>query len=212
MNFHVVTVYSHEDAGLGQLVRSLDRFGWDYTLLKTDWLGFGTKIIETGKYAADHPDTHIVFLDAYDTFVLGGPEELRKKMWYLAEPDVLFSAEKNCWPDHSLMGFYEPVPTPWKFLNSGSYIYLSNLLSKELKRNPPKYEDDDQLYFTKSELYGGDPRLDHGCSVFQSIAFPDPGDFTFTYNRLKNNITQTFPIFIHGNGKTDMTEVYKCLK
>jgi hypothetical protein len=44
--------------------------------------------------------------------------------------------------------------------------------------------------------------------MFQSIAFESEGDFEIRYGRLYNKITHTFPMFIHGNGKTDMTKFY----
>jgi hypothetical protein len=46
------------------------------------------------------------------------------------------------------------------------------------------------------------------CNIFQSIAFEVEGDFEIRYNRLYNKITHTFPMFLHGNGKTDMSKYY----
>jgi lysyl hydroxylase/galactosyltransferase/glucosyltransferase/procollagen-lysine,2-oxoglutarate 5-dioxygenase len=77
--------------------------------------------------------------------------------------------------------------------------------------NPPRFEDDDQRWYTDTYLnlinqcdWIG---LDY-CNMFQSIAFESEGDFEIRYGRLYNKITHTFPMFIHGNGKTDMTKFY----
>ena len=79
---------------------------------------------------------------------------------------------------------------------------------KLFEQNPVRFEDDDQRWYTDRYLERRSSiSLDY-CNIFQSVAFEVEGDFTLTYNRLYNNKTHTFPMFIHGNGKTDMTKFY----
>ena len=80
---------------------------------------------------------------------------------------------------------------------------------KLFEQNPVRFEDDDQRWYTDRFLERRSSiSLDY-CNIFQSVAFEVEGDFTLTYNRLYNNKTHTFPMFIHGNGKTDMTKFYQ---
>ena len=80
---------------------------------------------------------------------------------------------------------------------------------KLFEQNPVRFEDDDQRWYTDRYLERRSSiSLDY-CNIFQSVAFEVEGDFTLTYNRLYNNKTHTFPMFIHGNGKTDMTKFYQ---
>lgn len=56
-------------------------------------------------------------------------------------------------------------------------------------------------------------KLDYNCDVFQTIAFCPESDFNIVgfEDAVYNNITDTMPTFIHGNGHTPMTEYYKLI-
>jgi hypothetical protein len=100
------------------------------------------------------------------------------------------------------------VDHEWKFLNSGQIYGNKKDFIEIYNTNPPRFEDDDQRWYTERFLAMPDKiGLDY-CNIFQSVAFEVEGDFTLTYNRLYNNKTHTFPMFIHGNGKTDMSKFY----
>jgi hypothetical protein len=106
------------------------------------------------------------------------------------------------------MGMFPVVDHEWKFLNSGQIYGNKQHFISVYNSNPPKFEDDDQRWYTDRFLAMPDKiGLDY-CNIFQSVAFEVEGDFTLTYNRLYNNKTHTFPMFIHGNGKTDMSKFY----
>jgi ubiquinone biosynthesis protein COQ9 len=70
--------------------------------------------------------------------------------------------------------------------------------------------DNDQIWYT-DRAAGKSVLIDVQCVNFQSIAFEEDGDFSFVYDRLQNNVTGTMPLFIHGNGRTDMTKFYERL-
>jgi hypothetical protein len=53
--------------------------------------------------------------------------------------------------------------------------------------------------------------LDDGCILFQCYSHIADDDFEYDYGRLKNLKTKTFPIFIHGNGRTDMSKIKELL-
>lgn len=182
---------------------SLIKFGYDYIILVGPWKGFGTKVIETRKYLEQLSGyTHFIFVDAYDVIFIGPLDKILEKY----KGGILFSAEKNCWPDQHLAGKYPKTDSAWKYLNSGSYMAPIAEFLELTERLFCNYEDDDQRYFTNIFLYGNDIQLDYNCEIFQSIAFCYEDELTIT-DHLKNNWTNTLPVIIHGNGKADMTAI-----
>jgi hypothetical protein len=56
-----------------------------------------------------------------------------------------------------------------------------------------------------------DKVLDYNCEVFQAYSFIADDDFAYNNNRLENLKTKSTPIFIHGNGKTNMDNILNLL-
>jgi len=209
----VITVTSDlENQGFHCLIASLQKFGWDYDVLKVEWRGFGTKIIEVYYHLKNHPEIEqFVFCDANDVVVLGTEEEFAKKVRGLDGP--LFSTERGCWPDEKLRDNY---PTQYdhgfNFLNSGLYYYQADQFIEMVEVGQPTYVMDDQRWFTRLYLLERNIILDNNCEVLQCYSFIQEDDFGYDNNRLKNLKTGTQPIFVHGNGRTDLTKVYELLK
>jgi len=184
---------------------SLKQHGWAYHPIVREWKGFGTKIIGLYEYLCSTDIEEFIYLDAYDNYCIASPHEFKfKKKDY----PMILSSEKGCYPDTHKMGMFPVVNHEWKFLNSGQIYGTKEHFINVYNTNPPRFEDDDQRWYT--ERYLAMPEsigLDY-CNIFQSVAFEVEGDFTLTYNRLYNNKTHTFPMFIHGNGKTDMSKFY----
>jgi hypothetical protein len=197
--------------GLTNLINSAQKFGWDIEVIVSEWRGFGTKIIETYNYLKKNPDvTEFIFVDAYDVIVLSTPEEFKEKI--VDKDKMLISVEKNCWPDSLLSILYPPIFGNWKYINSGSYYSPSKLFIDIIEDNPPLYTDDDQLWFTNQFLDSPENKLlNYSCDIFQAYSFISDDDFGYDSNRLQNLKTGSEPIFIHGNGKTDMTKVLELL-
>lgn len=197
--------------GVIRLIRSAERFNWEIDVIETVWQGFGTKLIETYKFLLKNP--HIksfVFADAHDVVVLGGPEEFEEKKYLL--PFTVVSCEKACWPKADLAGDYPSRDVgEWMYINSGLYYSESDEFIKLFESNPPKYHDDDQLWFTEMYLSGGLVIRDYDCKLFQSYSHIHEGDFDYKDGRLINLKNKTKPIFVHGNGGTDMTLVDQLL-
>ncbi len=215
----VITVCSHiEVQGLNDLVYSLEKFGWDYQVIKVDgWKGFGTKVIETYHYLKEHPEVeYFVFVDAYDVVALGTPEEFVEKLRYAnyESQNLILSSEKNCWPEINLIGDYPSTDSDWKYVNSGLYFAKSKTFIEIVEQFRATYEMDDQLYMTKvflSLIKKNKARLDNKCTFFQSYSFIADDDYTYDDNKIQNIKNQTEPVFFHGNGKTDMTKVLELL-
>lgn len=197
------------------LIRSAQKNGWDIEVLQTVWQGFGTKLMEVYNYLVSNPDvTEFVFADAFDVVVLGTPEEFEKKRKpKFGDTPIVFSAEKGCWPVPDLSEKYPPTESNFKYLNSGLYYCKVGCFLKIFLDAQPKYEDDDQLYFTTRHLsriymeghgplpvniYGS--RLDHNQLLFNSHSFIDENEYTYDNGRVQ--VMGNEPIFIHFNGRT----------
>lgn len=210
MNCKLITVASHlEVHGLSKLVESLEKFHWEFCVLQTEWKGFGTKLLTVRDFLLSHPDiTHFFFCDAYDCVVLSTMEEALSK---IDVDKITVSGEKNCWPDSSLWDQYSPN-TEWAYVNSGLYFAPRDKFLKLFEVEPPEYCSDDQLWFTKKYLFGKNGvELDEKCNTFQNYSFISDGDFDVLGDRLLNLKTGTMPVFVHGNGRTDLTKIYELI-
>lgn len=201
----IVSLDNPNHPGWLKLEASLKRHGWQYHPIIREWKGFGTKIIGLYEYLKSTEINNFVYLDAYDNHCIGGPAELDYKP--KLHPLIL-STEKGCYPDIQNLGKFPTVDHDWKYINSGQIYGTKEAFMQVYESNPPKFEDDDQRWYTERFFaMRGTIGLDY-CNIFQSIAFEVDGDFEIRYNRVYNKITHTFPMFIHGNGKTDMTKFY----
>jgi len=203
-----------DNSGLKQLERSLNHFDLDYVIIQTEWKGFGTKIIETYNYLKHNKEdyTHFIFVDAHDTFFLSGMDEIENKYKQLGSPNYLFSCEKACWPDSQLSELYPNCESDWKYLNSGAYMANIDKFIELVEKDMPEYHIDDQRYYTKIFLKSKEIALDYNCEIFQSYSFISEDDYTYLPERCFNNKTLEMPVVFHGNGKTDLSKIYKLIK
>jgi hypothetical protein len=201
----IVSLDNPNHPGWLKFEESLKQHGWSYHAIVREWKGFGTKVIGLYEYLCATDIDEFIYLDAYDNYCIASPHEFKfKKKDY----PMILSSEKGCYPDTHKMGMFPVVNHEWKFLNSGQIYGTKEHFINVYNTNPPRFEDDDQRWYTERYLAMRESiGLDY-CNIFQSVAFEVEGDFTLTYNRLYNNKTHTFPMFIHGNGKTDMSKFY----
>lgn len=214
MNLKVITVTTNT-IETEPLLESLRNNGWEYACLTVpQWLGFGTKLITTYNFLKEHEEIDaFIFCDAFDVVALGNIQEFENNLGRNKDK-IILSAERNCWPDKSLERWYEPRTIDgWDFVNSGLYYAPRDKFIEMVERHMPTYDDDDQLYMSKMYLFEFDDMLlDSNCMLFQSYSFINNGDFSYDNSRVKNLNTDTNPVFIHGNGRTDMTKVRELCK
>lgn len=204
MRLKVITVATREDHGLHMLKKSLALAGMDYTVLGMGqpWRGFGTKVILTREYLRTLEGyTHFIFVDAYDTLFLKPITEY--------QGGIVFSTEKNCWPDVDAP--YPPSDAVFRYLNSGCYIAPIDEYLALTDQYPVDYGDDDQRYFTNIYLTSGQIKLDTDCMIFQSYAFTDHNDLEITPGKIINKHSQSEPYVIHFNGKCLDPKVYSMI-
>jgi glycosyl transferase family 25 len=222
-NTHVVTVATDESK-CQKLYDSAVKQGIDIINLGkgVEWIGGdmsgpagGQKVNLLYDYIQDLPDHDVVlFCDGYDVFFTDKIEEIVRR--FIGDMgsrcDIIFSAEKICWPDESLESEFitknsqlddEYVDTPFKYLNSGLFIGRVGEIKKMI---PDKIgdSDDDQLYYQKKYL-NGDLKIiiDSECYIFQTHEPEVYKDGSQMYNP----ITRAYNCIYHGNGGEDAKEV-----
>ena len=191
-----------------QLERSLKHFGWDYEIIQASWRGFGTKLNKTNEYLHANPDVkEFIFLDGYDTFVLGTPEQI---MPHFTNVNTLISGEVNCWPDADRYTLIDEVyeanaKYKFRFPNSGSY-YMRAAFFKNLMGQTSVHDDMDDQRIMTDWVLSNNMNIDVRRNVFQTLCGILPTD-------LDNGITDlgAQPLIIHGNGKAKMETFYNLI-
>jgi hypothetical protein len=153
---HAVTYATHggRDDRFCRAVESSIRNGVDLTILGwgLKWHGLSQKLTAAYDYAKNLPDKDLLlFTDAYDVLFLNSTvniyntyADMIKNMGHTegASRPILFSAECGCWPHVTINrgkacfqaadGGYPESPTPYRYLNSGTWLGGSKEASKML--------------------------------------------------------------------------------
>lgn len=166
--------------------------------------GGGQKINELLNAIEKLDNRLLIVCDTFDLFPIATKEEIIDKFYQLCDKDkVIFSTEIFCWPDKSLSSLYPKSPTKYKFLNSGSFIGYRDRIYDLIKGSIVQNTDDDQLFFTHQFLSSNNIVLDYHCHLFQTLTGCQQ-DIIIHKNRIYNRNTQSYPIFIHGNGNSKL--------
>lgn len=208
---------------------SLIKHGYEYEIFLYGFIfGEQYRVIKTwvDQYKGDA--THVCYVDAFDNVALGPPSEVISKFKAL-NCKMVIGVEKACFPNDERDKYhrtenYPESPTAWKYINGGGCIFEIEYFKELCSQHPFNEErmmDPDWL----AEVYLSHPdqiKLDYQCEIFQCLAHSDRSEWsevnTITdinkydgisfisksTTRLMNVATQTQPIFIHGNGRTDM--------
>jgi hypothetical protein len=120
---------------------------------------------------------------------------------------ITFNAEKNCYPDTSLINLYPHSDSPWKYLNAGIYVGKVNKVLVMLENLLPKIKNSmDQREFSISFINNEfDITLDYNCDVFQTMYMLNDDDLFINDNIILNRKTNTEPLLFHGNGKSNLS-------
>ena len=149
---------------------------------------------------------HIVFTDAHDMLFFGTQEEVKGKLPAIG---VLMAAEANLYPNIQLFRqicLHTP-PTIWKFANGGIFGGNRDSLSEwadaceYLSRS---HQDEiNQAFYNRLMAQGMQPmKMDHDTELFFCM-FGLSTLLKRDKDRPWNYVTNTYPNFIHFNGKTD---------
>lgn len=162
--------------------------------------GGGQKIIETLNFLQNIPNQLIVICDTFDLIPITSFQEIIDKYHILCpNSEILFSSEIYCWPKSELSIEYPNKNTKYKYLNSGGIMGYRDDIYHLIKNAKINYHDDDQLYYTYQFFNNTKIKLDYDCHIFQTLNGCH-GDIVIHKNRIFNKYTNSYPIFIHGNG------------
>lgn len=218
----VVVTYASDpkNEGLVKLSRTLSAWGWEFRPIIGPWRGFESKLQGVHSKLPDlaaEGFTHVLFTDAYDTVCVGPPDAV---LPYCTDK-MLVSCEKACWPDANLASQYPSSSrSPWCHVNSGGYIgpipvlydVLMNATGDDQLWLTRKYLSDWNIFRTGAGYYEKHIKRDDLCEVFQTTGHTvlpwATWDVTFdkvhATRRVANKVTNTQPLFIHGNGRAVM--------
>lgn len=205
-----VGVSPYKNDGVLRFEHFCTRFGLPYRILGDGkvWkggdmfagTGGGQKVNEILIALEEIENKLIIICDTFDLFPLASKSEIIEKFNNLCSNDqILFSSEVYCWPDTSLASSYPETTNKYRFLNSGSFIGYRDNIYNLIKHSIIKDNDDDQLYYTQKYLSGEKIILDHDCHLFQALNGCKK-DIVVHRNRVYNKYTNSYPIFVHGNG------------
>lgn len=169
--------------------------------------GGGQKVNLVKQGIADYADdTIVLFVDGYDVVINDDLDTIVER-FKDAQCDVLFAAEKTCWPDVNLAGLFPDTGTEYKYLNSGVYIGKVGAI-KKLFVDEIGDAEDDQLYMQKQYLrqaaLGVNAKLDYENYIFQCVAKTLDDEVLVKQNGQVLNVrTRCCPCIVHGNGGSD---------
>lgn len=198
------------------------------------WLGLSQKLTAAYNYAKSIPPTDVLmFVDAFDVMFAGTPEYIMEQFRASSKTGVLFAAECGCWPQimenkgHDCFYAYPKSPTPYRYLNSGTWIGIADqsaamLLDIINKAGSDFANANDQKLVSDMFIHKQHGiELDYYSRVFQSmhmtdrplahcapggdvttptqraIAFPHNSSVPISYY---NAVTQSIPAVYHFNG------------
>ena len=177
-------------AGVPYVTEFIPGFTWAKRL---EWM----KNFSRGK-----KDTCLVFTDAWDVLFFGTKEELHDEAEWMCT-QIVFGAERNCFPDPHLALLYPEYPFPWKYLNAGVIMAEAEWLGDFLSQFDLSIIRDDQEFWTHRFLYDNLGDIDYECRLVHNLFQGEKGDLTGNV-RPYNTITESFPLFIHANGKASL--------
>lgn len=234
----VVITYATHDQGYFRCLReSCERFGYPLIVLGfgRKWNGYGAKLQETLKAMREQPPNQfVIFVDAFDTFMCGPPQDAIAAFKAAGSPRMIVGASRPMTTEslhRKLFGESRSAPprcrqSPYQFLCSGTYMCRAGdgveLFSSLL---PIKESDDDQELIVRLRNRLGDDsiRLDCGCELFGTFCpktlngslRQDDKISVLEKNGLKRihcGVTNTMPVVVHGPGNTDLSPLVAAME
>lgn len=211
-----VCIYSHKSGLQETLEAQLAAQGIEYLPVVEPSFSWKSRALRTLEVAKAHPDRLLLFLDAWDTIMLGTKAEL---MNLGLERGITFAASRLCWPDEKRYVDYNnrqafQLMSPWRYLNSNPMTGLGSSIASAMEYGWQRWPivgdsadtrvaDGDVCERFYTHLYldtDFDISLDTECRVSQIFLCSTPGDLAVANRRIYNTRTHSWPIFLHANG------------
>jgi len=181
---------------------------------------FDIKIKKLRKILDEYSDDEIItYIDAFDTYVVAEDKEIEEKFLKM-DADVIYSIEKNCWPDNNLSSFFSDN----YFLNSGGLVFKNGQFKKILDllssigdsilNNQSLVANDQYLHHVFALIATTNIKIkfDTNNEIFQSLIFEETNNFLKENNRFTNLNTKTQPCIFHGNGTDGLNKLKSLLQ
>ncbi|HAW05862.1 MAG TPA: hypothetical protein DCW83_14340 [Saprospirales bacterium] len=214
-SFHILTVATDESKAskLLESPHNIINLGkdvlWEGGTMQGPGGGQKVNLIREG--LSNYNDNDIVmFVDGYDTFIHASEDEILKR-YFGFRAEVVFSAEKTCWPDKSIADRF-PETGGYRYLNSGTFIGTVGTL-KKIFADQVENHSDDQLYCQKQYLSGNfNITLDYESYIFFCLAGLEKNcSYNQTNDFVINNETNCTSCIVHGNGGEYTKESFNSL-
>ena len=220
---HLITVATEQERA-SKLLDTAAKFGWPITVLGSDdeWrddmsgVGGFPKVEFVRKFLEGlEPDTIVMFMDGYDTFINDNSDTVLERFLGFGV-DILFGAERYLWPDWDYSHNYPESHTAYRYLNSGQYIGRAGPLSNFMQEGDGSEGIDDQAFFHERFLWHEarfewdgkiNVALDYEGYIFQNH---EP-QVHKSGEQLFNPLTGCFPCTYHGNGGEYEKDVFESL-
>ena len=225
---HVTTYATHggRDDRFCRAVESSIRSGIDLVILGwgEKWHGLSQKLEAAHQFAADLPvDDLLLFTDAYDVLFLDDGANIVKSYQSFVSGThrpIIFSGECGCWPHvmvnrKACFSDYPKAPTPYRYLNSGTWIgpagQAKDMLNDVMVEAGSDFRNaNDQKLVADMYIAGKHGiELDFYNKIFQSMHMtldrPLPRcnpveDVKMQDGRWRNTLTGNSPAVVHFNG------------
>ena len=214
-SFHILTVATDESKASKLLESSHNIINlgkdvlWEGGTMQGPGGGQKVNLIREGLNNYNDNDI-VMFVDGYDTFIHASEDEILKR-YFGFRTEVVFSAEKTCWPDKSIADRF-PETGGYKYLNSGTFIGTVGTL-KKIFADQVENHSDDQLYCQNQYLSGNfNITLDYESYIFFCLAGLEKNcSYNQTNDFVINNETNCTSCIVHGNGGEYTKESFNSL-
>lgn len=152
--------------------------------------------------------THALWTDGFDSFMCQPLHAIAREHAAMGSPEIILSAEKNCFPDATLAKLYPLQDSPWEFVCAGGWLVeISARVCGVFDQLCAEESPEDQLTWARAYVngfVGGMATLDVGCRIFQTMWGTSEFDEVTVTPKINgdvvNHVTGSHPCVIHFNG------------
>ncbi len=175
------------------------------------------KLLQKYLLAGNVKHKYLIFSDCWDVVFVESPEKILERFLTL-NTSIVFNAQRTIFPYIAeLVDKYPDTGTPFRYLNSGFFVgeteaviallkhmKLENVGDDYRKPDGSMHHENDQDNFMRAFVEQPVPmKIDFNCEIAQTLHGEVIEDFEVTKTdkiRVKNKITNAYPMALHGNG------------
>jgi hypothetical protein len=135
---------------------------------------------------------YALWADGFDTFVISSAARITRQWYLLGYPPMVFSAEKNCWPDEKAATCYPQTKSLYRYINAGTWMgHVGWLIDRIPITIQYQTECNDQRLWTEAFLSGeaSGAVIDSDRLIFQTM-----------WGATAEELAEVSPCVVHYNG------------